>query len=141
MDFLSSREQMNRTTRQDKKPKAKSVLQLKKIVGENEEPKLLVDASALELKHPLLKTEQIGQNRHENLIRAMILQKLGNQQEKEDEYLKKLRKRVEQMNDAEKWASRADQGNDWMRMLGAPPIPANKTTYQTKRAQVAGPYH
>ena len=99
---------MNRTTRQDKKPKAKSVLQLKKIVGENEEPKLLVDASALELKHPLLKTEQIGQNRHENLIRAMILQKLGNQQEKEDEYLKKLRKRVEQMNDAEKWASRAD---------------------------------
>ena len=68
---------------------------MKKIEDVTDKPKLDIDASALELRHPLLKTEQIGQNRHENLIRALILQKLGNQQEKEDEYLKKLRKRVE----------------------------------------------
>ena len=55
----------------------------------------------------------------------MILQKLGAQQSKEDEYLRKLKKRVEEMNSAEKWASKPDKGNDLMRMLGAPPIPAS----------------
>ena len=71
----------------------------------------------------------------------MVLQKIGTQQGKEDEYLQKLRKRVSQMNDAEKWASKADQGNDWMRMLGAPPIPAKKTNHQIKRPSGVGPYH
>ena len=45
------------------------------------------------------------------------------------------------MNSAEKWASKPDQGNDWMRMLGAPPIPASQSHQNTRRQKGTGPYH
>ena len=66
-----------------------------------------------EMKHPLLQSQRIGQSRHENMLRALILKKLGAVQNKQDNYLSKLKQQVGQMNSAERWIVKADQGNDW----------------------------
>ena len=49
------------------------------------------------------------------------------------------------MNSAERWVVKADQGNDWLRMRGAPPIPntttENRSKGRTKVISGTGPYH
>ena len=55
-----------------------------------------------------------------------------------------MRKQVDKMNSAEAWLSRADQGNDWLRMRGAPPVPSVvPETIPTKKKFTggSGPYH
>ena len=59
IDFLTSRDQLNRAGRPDNKPQSKSVLHLSKLEDDYEPPKLLVDNSSIELRHPLLKSQQI----------------------------------------------------------------------------------
>ena len=48
------------------------------------------------------------------------------------------------MNSAEAWLSRADQGNDWLRMRGAPPVPSavlEREPAKKKYKGGSGPYH
>ena len=48
---------------------------------------------------------------------------------------------MEEMSSTEKYASRAEKGNDLMRMLGAPPIPANQSNQPSARATGIQPGH